>query len=273
MNTNFLSLIIVALSLTCLGIYLFVSAPPPLDLNVSKVNKSYSTENAFKIIAKLNDDTRTFYTKEIVGKGMASGLKFHEDWQKSNVEAGPLPALFLRGIAQYIEKSAVPMGLYLGSDFPIVQANLFEGVQAEKFKEIKKDKKPKFFYDTDTDRHIGMFPDFAGAQACVTCHNEHKDSPKKNWKLNDMMGATTWSYPTDSISTDELLAMISIYKNGVKNTYTSYITEVNGFKSTIKPNVGNNWPSQGYNIPSWNTLSDTIDLMTSKALMTSILNK
>lgn len=271
MNTKHLTLIIVALTLACIGIYLIVSAPPPLNLGVSKVKKNYSTEDAFKIIAKLNDDTRTFYTKEIVGKGLASGLKFHEDWQKTEVEAGPLPALFLRGTASFIEKSPVPLGLYLGSDFPIVEANLFEGIQAEKFKEIKKDKKPKFFYDADTERHIGMFPDFAGAQACVTCHNEHKNSPKKNWKLNDVMGATTWSYPSDSLSTDELLAMISIYKKGVENTYTSYLNEINGFKQIPKPYIGKNWPSKGYFIPNWQAMNDTIDVMTSKALLSSIL--
>lgn len=273
MNKKYLTLIIVALALACLGIYLVVTAPPPLELGGNKERKSYSVEDAFKIIADLNDATRTFYTKEIVGKGIASGLNFHEDWQKSDVEAGPLPALFLRGTASFIEKSPVPLGLYLGSDFPIVEANLFEGIQAEKFKEIKQDKKAKFFYDNDTERYIGMFPDFSGAQACVTCHNEHKDSPKKNWKLNDVMGATTWSYPSDSLTTDELLEMINVYQKGVESTYNSYLTEINGFKTTQKPFIGNNWPVNGYNVPSWSTLNDTINTMTSKALISSILKK
>lgn len=272
MKTKNLFLIVLALALVCLAIYLFVSAPPPLVDDVKQEKNTYSVEEAFTIIAELNDAARTFYTKEIVGKGKQVGLKFDENWRKDHVEAGPLPALFLRSTSAFIEKSAVPLGLYLGSDFPIVEANLFEGVQAEKFKEIRKDKKAKFFYDSDTERYIGMFPDFAGTQACVTCHNEHKDSPKKDWQLNDIMGATTWSYPKDSLSTEELIEMISIYKQGLTNTFDSYLTKVKDFKNTPKPVIGNDWPANGYNLPTTKVLNDTVSILTSKKLLESILN-
>lgn len=271
MKTKNLFLIVFALALVCLAIYLFISAPPPLMDEVKKEKNTYSVEEAFTIIAELNDAARTFYTKEIVGKGKLVGLKFDEDWRKNNVEAGPLPALFLRSTGSFIEKSPVPLGLYLGSDFPIVEANLFEGVQAEKFKEIRKDKKAKFFYDEDTERYIGMFPDFAGAQACVSCHNEHKNSPKTDWELNDIMGATTWSYPEDSLSTEELIDMISIYKQGISHTFDSYLTKVKGFKNTPKPVIGDDWPLNGYNLPTTAVLNDTVAILTSKNLLDKIL--
>lgn len=273
MKTKNLLLIILALSLVSLGIYLFVSAPPPLDLNSNKEKKHYSIEEGLKILSNFNDGARTFYTKQIVGKGLAVGLDFHEDWEKENVEAGPLPALFLRGTASYLEKSPVPLGLYLGSDYPIVKANLFEGMQAEKFKEMRKDKKPKFFYDADTERYIGMFPDFAGAQACVTCHNEHKNTPKDNWNLNDLMGATTWSYPTDSLSTDELMAMIDVYKKGVSNTYDSYLKEIETFNQKEKPYVGKFWPVDGYYIPSLEVFNDTLSKLSSEAILKGLLKE
>lgn len=273
MNTQKLLLSIIALGLICLGIYLFVTAPPPLNINTDKTKKRYSVEESLTIVAKLNDAARTFYTKEIIGKGKVSGLKFHEDWRKNSIEAGPLPALFLRSTGSFIEKSPVPLGLYLGSDFPIVEANLFLGIQATKFREIKEDKKPKFFYDEDTERYIGMFPDYAGAQACVTCHNEHEDSPKTTWKLNDVMGATTWSYPNDSLSTDELIAMIDIYKKGINHTYDSYLKEISEFKTTTKPLIGMNWPSDGYFLPTNARWNDTISKLTSESLLKSILKE
>lgn len=163
------------------------------------------------------------------------------------------------------------MGLYLGSDYPIVEANLFKGIQAEKFQKIKRDKKPKFFYDNDTKRYIAMFPDYAMAQACVTCHNDHKNSPKTDWKLKDIMGATTWSYPKDSLSTDELLAMINAYKGGLTDIYGAYINEVKGFKNTEIPNIGDNWPANGYFLPSTKALNDTLAKSTSESLLNSIL--
>lgn len=271
MKTKYLTLIVIALGLVCLGIYLFVSAPPPLNLDTNKEEKKYSIAEGLSIIAKLNDAARTFYTKEIVGKGQKAGLAFDEDWRKDHVEAGPLPALFLRSTSAFLERSEVPLGLYLGSDYPIVEANLFEGIQAEKYQEIKNDEKAKFFFDEDTKRYFGMFPDYAGAQACVTCHNEHKDSPKTDWVLNDVMGATTWSYPTDSLSTDELLAMIAVYKAGINHTFESYLNKVNSFVEKEKPLIGNNWPSNGYFLPSLAAFDDTVTKMTSAALINSVL--
>ena len=34
-------------------------------------------------------------------------------------------------------------------------------------------------------------------EACVTCHNTHPDSPKKDWKLNDVRGALEVVVPVD----------------------------------------------------------------------------
>ena len=101
------------------------------------VENAFSVEEVLEMVSKENDITRTLYTKAIVGKGKAQGMKFDEDWRKDDVEAGPLPALFLRGVATSIKKSPVPLGLYLGSDFPINAANKFVGKQADLFKEIK----------------------------------------------------------------------------------------------------------------------------------------
>jgi len=263
--------ILAALSLVCLAIYLFVSAPIPLQ-DDNKEKNTYSIEEALSVVSKLNDGARLFYTKHIVGKGLAAGLKFDEDWQKTHIEAGPLPALFLRGIASYIEKTKVPLGLYLGSDFPIVKTNLFEGKQASEFKKMRRDKKAKFFYDESTQRNIAMFPDYAGAGACVSCHNKHENSPENNWKLNDMMGATTWSYPKDSVSTDELLDMIKVYKEGVSDIYNAYLTEINGFKRTSRPSIGD-WPSNGYYMPSNSMFMDTFKILTAENLLADILNK
>tara|TARA_B110000037_G_scaffold222985_1_gene301087 strand:- start:2055 stop:2888 length:834 start_codon:yes stop_codon:yes gene_type:complete len=271
MNSKNLLLILLALVLTCLGIYLFVNAPPPLLDKVKQEKNTYSIEEGFGIIAELNDATRTFYTKEIVEKGKPVGLKFHEDWENNNIDAGPLPALFLRSTASFIEKSRVPLGLYLGSDFPIEETNLFEGIQSQQFKKIKKNKKPTFFYDGDIKRYVGMFPDFATTQACIVCHNEHKNSPKKNWKLNDVMGATTWLYPSDSLSTEELIDIISIYQKGVNYSFDEYLNKVKGFKSTQKPHIGDNWPINGLNLPSSKVLNDTVFTLTSQKLLKGLL--
>jgi len=40
-----------------------------------------------------------------------------------------------------------------------------------------------------------VYPDKAIAPACVTCHNEHKDTPKKDFKLGNTMGGVVLRIP------------------------------------------------------------------------------
>ncbi len=220
--------------------------------------KAFSVEEVLEMVAAENDITRTLYTKGIVGAGKKQGMKFDEDWQDDEVEAGPLPALFLRGVSADIRKSPVPLGLYLGSDYPINASNKFEGQQAELFKKIKVDRKPQFFYDETQKVHTAMFADVAMAAPCVSCHNQHKNTPKTDWKLGDVMGATTWQYPSDSLSYKEAIGVLNAYRNGTKAIYNAYLAEIAAFKSSEKPVIGDKWPSKGFYLPTAEVFIDSV---------------
>ena len=229
--------------------------------------KAFSVEEVLEMVSKENDVTRTLYTKAIVGKGKAQGMKFDEDWRKDDVEAGPLPALFLRGVATSIKKSPVPLGLYLGSDFPINAANKFVGKQADLFKKIKEDKKPRFFYDEDQKLHTAMFADMASAGACVTCHNDHSQTSKSDWKLNDVMGATTWQYPKDSLSYKETVAVLGSYAQGTLDIYMEYLDEIKNFTDSEKPQIGDKWPAEGKYLPTPEVFLDSVRKLSSYETM------
>ncbi len=235
--------------------------------------KAFAVSDVLEMVAKENDVTRTLYTKAIVGKGKAQGMKFHEDWRKDDVEAGPLPALFLRGVATSIKKSPVPLGLYLGSDFPINAANKFVGKQAELFTQIKADRKPQFFYDEDQKLHTAMFADVAGAGACVSCHNEHPQTSKTDWKLGDVMGATTWQYPKDSLTYKETVAVLNSYANGTVDIYKEYLAEIAAFKESDKPEIGTKWPYEGNYLPSAEVFLDSVKKLSSYETMKDLLAK
>jgi len=229
--------------------------------------KAFAVSEVLEMVSKENDVTRTLYTKAIVGKGKKQGMKFDEDWRKDDVEAGPLPALFLRGVANSIKKSPVPLGLYLGSDFPINAANKFTGQQADLFEKIKKDRKAQFFYDEDQKLHTAMFADVAGAGACVTCHNDHKQTPKTDWKLGDVMGATTWQYPKDSLTYKETIAVLNSYANGTVDVYKEYLKEIGEFKESEKPEIGNKWPEEGNYLPTAEVFLDSVKKLSSYETM------
>ena len=123
-------------ALAVAAIYLFATRPAPLA-DGQAAGRTVPIEQVFRILAAENDAARALWTAEIVGPGPKAGLKFHEKWRDADVAAGPLPALFLRESATAVQKSKVPLGLFLGSDFPISQSNRFTGAQAEHFQRVR----------------------------------------------------------------------------------------------------------------------------------------
>ena len=238
-----------ALVLLVFAIYLFVQAPPPLPEEAVAVGEQIPIETVLTAVAAENDVVRALWTREIVGAGKKVGLAFDEHWRDQEVEAGPLPALFLREAAASLEKNPIPLSLFLGSDFPINPSNLFAGQQMERFERLKMDHKAQFFFTEDTKLYTAMFPDFASVQPCVTCHNEHSDSAKTDWVLNDVMGATTWAYPKATVTMDEFMDMITAVRQGFRDAYRAYLEKVATFAKP--PKVGTTWPREGeYVLPS-----------------------
>ncbi len=254
---------LILVSISCGGV--------PEKTEVTGEANMFSVAEVLEMVAKENDVTRTLYTKAIVGKGKAQGMKFDEDWRKDDVEAGPLPALFLRGVATSIKKSDVPLGLYLGSDFPINAANKFEGKQAELFDKIKQTQEPEFFYDEAQQLHTAMFADLASAGACVSCHNKHEQTPKSDWKLGDVMGATTWQYPKDSLTYKETVDVLNVYAKGTVDIYIQYLDEIAAFKDSEKPVIGKKWPAEGKYLPTAEVFLDSVRKLSSYETMKKLV--
>lgn len=242
------SVLLTVMALAVAGIYLFVSAPPPLPDGVGPSGPRVPVQRMFELVAAENAAVRALYTKEIVGHGIEAGMTFDEDWRRPDVKAGPLPALFLRNMARLLERSPVGLSMFLGSDLPIRQENAFDGLQSAHFVGLRATRQPVFFVDPGTERYTAMFPDVASAQACVTCHNEHPDSPKADWALDDVMGATTWLYPRPDLSTDEVVAILGALREAVRGTWRLVLEESATFDDP--PEIGDRWPRDGRYLPS-----------------------
>lgn len=241
------SFVFTALILTALIVYLFVSAPPPLPEQAA-ASASIAVERVFTLVEAENDAVRALWTRDIVGAGQKVGLNFSEDWREAGEEAGPLPALFLRETAKNLERNPVRLSLFLGSDAPINSANRFEGLQQEAFVRIRSSGEPQFFQMPDTRLHTAMFPDEAVAEACVSCHNEHEDSPRGDWKLHDVMGATTWAYPGARLTAEEMIGVLAALRSSIRGAYQAYLDKVATFSKL--PEIGTRWPRDGYYLPS-----------------------
>jgi adenylate cyclase len=259
-----------ALCLLTLAIYLFASAPPLLPEASAEVAATIPIEKVLGTVAAENDVARALYTQQIVTDGKAAGLMYQENWRDAGVDAGPLPALFLREAAGSLQKSMIPLGLFLGSDYPISPSNQFGGAQAEAFARIRQSLKPEFFYATDTGQYTAMFPDFAGVQGCVTCHNEHAESPKTDWAVGDVMGATTWTYDKSTVSEAEYLRIVASVRESIRDAYGEYLKKVDTFANP--PEIGDRWPAEGYYLPSAEVFMAELAQRASAATVEQILN-
>lgn len=236
-----LTKIIAAGGFACLAIYLFVTAPPPLPSQAARAGgeRALAARHLFDAVNAINDAARATYTARVVGGGLKAGLKFGEDWAEPEVEKGPLPALFLRLAAARMETKPPQLGLYLGSDAPIEASNLFTGAQAAAFETVRATSAP-VFSQTERGDQVAMYPDFASAGPCVNCHNEHPDSPRTDWKLDDIMGATTWTYPAETLSAAEYLEVTEALYTAVEEAYQTYLDKAAGFADPVPAGTG--WP-------------------------------
>ncbi len=257
-------------ALSVLGIYLFATAPADLDATAGG-GRDVPVDVMFRMLDAENASVRAIYTAEIVTPGLKNGLKYREDWKQKHVEAGPLPALLLRETANRLQQRVPELSLFLGSNFPIEASNAFKGAQTEYFAKIDRTGEPQFFRDASTGRYTAMFADIASAPACVTCHNEHPKSPRKDWKLKDTMGATTWSFARDKVSTQELVEILAAYRAAAIDTYASYLKKTEGFADAGRPTLGARWPSDGRYLPDLDTFRQRVEERNSIATLNLLI--
>lgn len=245
------ALVVPTLVLGVLGVYLFVTAPPPLPEESEVVGGDELTVDVdlmLELVAMENATFRTLYTKDIVGPGLKQGLRYDENWLVEGAQTGPLPAVTLRAIAVRLDRSPVELGLFLGAEHAINRGNRFTGNQMEVFRGILADREPRFFYDDEQALHTAMFADIAVAEPCVTCHSEHPKTPKTDWELGDVMGATTWSYPRGRVTVEEVVQNLAELRKAFHDTYESYTDRSADFD--LRPEVGDRWPSEGLYLPT-----------------------
>lgn len=239
--------ILLSLVLVMVTVFLFVTAPVPLE-NISNENNRVPIRKILAIAEAQNDIVRKMYTQEIVAQGQLSGLKFDEYWRDEDVFAAPLPAQFLRITAVSLEKNKVRLGLYLGSDYPINQSNGLSGQQAEYFDILKRTRSPQFFFAQDIERYAYMSEDMATVEACVRCHNDHAQSPKTDWRIDDVMGATTWTYPDEFISMEQSHRVLLALQVAFIDAYRTFLAAAADHPQP--PRMVDDWPAQGAAVPS-----------------------
>lgn len=258
------------LLVVALTVYLGVSAPPPLPDGKSPAGAVVPVKVLFDALASEQAAARATYTEEIVGPGLKAGLKFSESWQAEGVEAGPLPALLLRETSQRLQRANVEVGLFLGSDYPIAEVNRFKGQQVMRFEEMKRTGAPQHFQEPSTAMFTSMYIDPAVAPACVSCHNDHPSSPKRDWKLNDPMGATTWQFPRGEVTAEEVVERVAALRRAVRGAYEAYLARAARFEKS-RVEIGEKWPREGMYLPDADHFMQAVKRRSSERTLSVLL--
>jgi hypothetical protein len=150
------------------------------------------------LFAVLESD-RAVYTKHVVNRlqNEEKVIKANEKWKEN--KALPLPAQMFRMGSETCKEKNAGFSYALLSLWAINKQNLPK-TDAEKagLEAVSKDPlKPHY-----SDEILGgkkyftaVYPDKAVSPACVKCHNGHADSPKTDFKLEDVMGGVVIRIP------------------------------------------------------------------------------
>ena len=141
---------------------------------------------------------REVYTKHVVERMQAKGIVVaSENWEQKNTL--PLPAQFLKESGRVITRKGVGIQYRLISLWPINKKNAAasELEKAGLGTVLTHPTKPYtgFVKEGGARYFQAVYPDLAVTQACIGCHNAHPDSPKRDFKINDVMGAIVISIP------------------------------------------------------------------------------
>jgi len=141
---------------------------------------------------------REVYTKHVVERLQAKGVAVaSENWEYANTM--PLPAQLLMESDRVLEKNGSGIQYRLISLWPINKRN----VAAGEFQKnglvaiLAHPTKPYTGYvKVGQSRYFqAVYPDLAVTEGCIGCHNAHPESAKRDFKINDVMGAMVISIP------------------------------------------------------------------------------
>jgi len=144
------------------------------------------------------ESDRTAYTKYIVNRLAVEEnvIKATEHWKDEKTLL--LPAQMFRAGAEIAAEKQDNFSYALLSQWALNKKN-DPKTEVEKagIKQITETGKNFYGEETFGDKKYftAIYPDVAVAEACVKCHNEHEDTPKKDFKIGDVMGGVIIRIP------------------------------------------------------------------------------
>jgi len=144
---------------------------------------------------------RTVYTTRVVNRLQNDEKVIKADEHFVDKKALPLPAQMFRFGAERVGEKTKKFSYSLLSLWPVNKQNAPRTKVEKDGLAYVAENKGKNFYGEETlggkKYFTAIYADVAVAQACVSCHNAHADSPRTDFKLNDVLGGVVIRIPTN----------------------------------------------------------------------------
>lgn len=142
---------------------------------------------------------RTFYTIHVVERMQKQGVAAASETWRADKKTLPLPAQFLSEASDLAATTGTKVRYRLISLWPINPHNGPDSESEKKGLEDVRQHPEQASTGTVTIRNQqyfqAIYADRAVTQACIGCHNAHPRSPKKDFKLHDVMGGLVIEIP------------------------------------------------------------------------------
>jgi hypothetical protein len=145
------------------------------------------------------ESDRTVYTRMVVNRlqDQEKVIKASEHFKDD--KALPLPAQMFRFGAEMVAEKKKGFSYALLSLWPVNKQNAAKTpVEKEGLEAVAKDGSKAFYKEETlgkTKYFTAIYADRAVSPACFNCHNNHKDSPRTDFKLGDTMGGVVLRIP------------------------------------------------------------------------------
>lgn len=156
-----------------------------------------SAEKVAAFIHAILEADRNNYTDNVVMKLQKDGIEAHEHWKD---ERGvPLPAQYLMESGRLVSLKNLNFSFRLASLTPIYVWNgPNTDLERQALAAVEKDpSRPHYGFIKKNGIRMfqAVYADRAILQACVDCHNVHPNSPRRDYKLGDVMGGIIITFP------------------------------------------------------------------------------
>ena len=145
------------------------------------------------------ESDRTVYTRMVVNRLQNEEKVIKATEHFKDDKSLPLPAQMFRFGAEMVAEKKMPFSYSLLSLWPINKQNLPKtAVEKKGLEAVAKDGNKPFYGEETlgkTKYFTAVYADKAIAPACVSCHNEHKDTPKTDFKIGQTMGGVVIRIP------------------------------------------------------------------------------